>query len=186
MKKTWLLAIMVVSNFGFAQEQNSSNNNKTILQRVKNRDFPSVFQAWNPCDSIKNEDADKAIARHDLIFCLPDHLGLKWNNDHPGLADSLDADSVQAALQRRSKLLQMNPNLIFLAEIRYYDAPNSYLPSNHEWFKRDPNGVPLVGWTEQIRIFVSTSPSKPKPFWTPAFMMASCWIGGGMTPTGWN
>jgi len=149
MMKTWLLAVMIASNFGFAQEQNEpNNNNKTILQRVKNRDFPSVFQAWSPCDSIKDEDADTTIARHDLMFCMPDHLGLKWNNDHPGLADSLDAASVQAALQRRTNLLQKNPNLIILAEIRYYDAPASYMPQNHTWFKRDPNGIPLVGWTE--------------------------------------
>ncbi|MEN6309120.1 MAG: putative glycoside hydrolase [Anaerohalosphaeraceae bacterium] len=148
MIKTWFLAVLVVSNFGFAQEQNEPNNNKTVLQRVKNRDFPSVFQAWSPCDSVKNEDADTLIARHDLIFCMPDHLGLKWNNSHLGLADNLDADSIQKALQRRQSLLQKNPNLIILAEIRYYDAPNTYLPQDHAWYQRDPNGIPLAGWSE--------------------------------------
>jgi hypothetical protein len=44
-------------------------------------------------------------------------------------------------------LLNKNPNLILLAELRYRDAHRSYLPDNHAWWKRK-DGKPVVGWEE--------------------------------------
>lgn len=131
-----------------AQTLNGVTAVKPILERITSRNFPSIFQAWNNCDSLPKEDPYITLARHDLYFTVPSAFGLKWNNDYNGLADAFTPDTIKSALHKRTALLQKNPNMIILAEIRYYDAASSYLPENHDWFMRDPNGNPIMSWEE--------------------------------------
>ena len=118
-----------------------------VAERIKNRAFPSVFQAWNPADNLK-EDRAVTEARHDLIFHGERFFGLKWDNTHPGLATNFTTASIQIGLQRRHDLLRRNPNLVLLIEIRYRDAHRSFLPESHTWWRRDKRGAIAPGWEE--------------------------------------
>jgi hypothetical protein len=118
-----------------------------VAGRIANRAFPSVFQAWNPADTLK-EDRVVTEARHDLIFHGERFFGLQWDNVRPGLATNFTTASIQAGLQRRRDLLRRNPNLILLVEIRYRDAHRSFLPDEHEWWRRDELGKIVPGWEE--------------------------------------
>ena len=120
---------------------------KPIEQRIADRDFPSVFMAWATA-SLENVDRQENIARHDLAFHAPGALGLRWNRHPEGQADGVDPDSVAAARKSRQRLAHLNPNLIFLAEIRYRDASQRFLPDNHPWWKRDDRGDRMPGWKE--------------------------------------
>jgi len=120
---------------------------RSIAQRIADRSFPSVFQAWNPADNL-TEDARVTEARHDLIFHGALFYGLQWNDDYPGLAGGFTPASIRRALQRRRDLLERNPNLILLMEIRYRDAQRSYLPAGHKWWRRDEQGKVVSGWEE--------------------------------------
>jgi hypothetical protein len=77
------------------------------------------------------------VARHDLVWHDPQFFRLKWNNQHIGLADGFDGESVENARAFRQKLTSLKPNLILIAEIRYRDAHKSYLPEEHSWWLRD-------------------------------------------------
>ena len=79
---------------------------------------------------------------------IPHSLRLKWNNQHIGLADGLEAKSIENAKAFRQQLLHLNPNLILIAEIRYRDAHKSYLPEGHPWWLRDKQGRIVPGWEE--------------------------------------
>lgn len=127
-----------------ADEQNP---NKPPAERIAARSFPSVFQAWNPADNLKDEDKWTTLARHDLVFHAPDFFGLKWEGESQGLATAFTKDTQESAIRTRQMLRRKNPNLVLLAEIRYRDANRSYLPENHAWWKRK-NGKPIVGWEE--------------------------------------
>ncbi len=120
---------------------------KSLAQRVADRMFPSVFQAWNPADNL-NEDKTVTAARHDLIFHGDGFFGLKWDNEHPGLATNFTAASLDRGRRRRRELLGRNPNLVLLMEIRYRDAHQSYLPDGHAWWRRDDKGTIVPGWEE--------------------------------------
>ena len=120
---------------------------RTPRERIASRAFPSVFQAWNPADNLKHEDKWTTLARHDLVFHAPDYFGLKWAGNFNGLATAFTSQSLQSAVATRKMLLNKNPNLILLAELRYRDAHRSYLPDNHVWWKRK-DGKPVVGWEE--------------------------------------
>ncbi|OGV68562.1 MAG: hypothetical protein A2283_20110 [Lentisphaerae bacterium RIFOXYA12_FULL_48_11] len=119
-----------------------------MTERITGRSFPSIFQAWNPADNLK-EDRTVTEARHDLIFNGASFFRLQWNNDvHHGLATGFTEKSIQQGLRRRQDLMSRNPNMILLIEIRYRDAHKSYLPDGHKWWRRDGKGQIVQGWEE--------------------------------------
>ncbi len=132
----------------------------SVAARMELRSFPSVFQAWNPAENLnrgaeatitplsKTESTAQTQARHDLIFTGWNSLGLKTLEKFHGLATRFEPESIQVALQQRRSLLSLNPDLVLLAEIRYRDAAESYLPSDSPWWKKDAQGNRVLGWKE--------------------------------------
>ena len=47
----------------------------------------------------------------------------------------------------RQKYGGMNSDMVFLMEIRWKDAPGSYLPEGSDWWMRGDDGQRKVGWT---------------------------------------
>lgn len=129
---------------GQGQEQRAE---MSIDTRLADSAFPSVFQAWNPADNLK-EDPRLTESRHDLIFHGARFFGLEWNNSCEGLATGFTPASVQVARRRRQALLERNPHLVLLVEIRYRDAHHSFLPEGHRWWRRDASGKLVMGWEE--------------------------------------
>ncbi len=115
-------------------------------ERIANRTFPSIFQAWNAAE-IRGEEKWTSVARHDIVFHAPDFFGLRWDQRFPGLATSFKPESIAAAKSIRQRLFEQNPNIVLLAELRYRDAHSSYLPDGHPWWMTK-NGKPIVGWEE--------------------------------------
>lgn len=120
---------------------------KPLADRVAGRDFPSVFQAWNPADNLPGEERLTTLARHDLMFHAPDFFGLRWAGASEGLATEFTPASLEAGRRMRADLLRRNPNIVLLAEIRYRDAHASYLPPDHPWWMRK-DGKLAPGWEE--------------------------------------
>jgi len=129
----------------------------TIPQRISGRDFPSVFQAWNPAQTHDKEPEVQTEARHDLLFHAADFFGLSWNGEHPGVATGFSKDSLGRGIKRREKLLELNPNMVVLCEIRYRDAHRSFLPKTSEWWTRNEKGEPVVGWKEGAYLLLEFS-----------------------------
>jgi len=132
-----------------AHPQTPANSaERSAMERIKGRAFPSVFQAWSPAQNVRDESPLHTVARHDLLWHGPQFFGLRWNNRYTGLADGFACESIQAARLFRQKLLTLNPNLVLIAEIRYRDAHRSYLPEGHAWWLRDKQGRIVPGWEE--------------------------------------
>jgi hypothetical protein len=123
----------------------------SIQERIATRSFPSTFQAWAPAQNLNNgpgakvplpsmESQEQTMARHDLIFTGWRAFGLQTTASHEGLAKNFTPASITRALARRNRLLSLNPHMILLAEVRYYDARDGYLPSDSPWWKRDRSG----------------------------------------------
>lgn len=140
-------AILVLNGLVAVCGAQESAAEEPVARRIASRTFPSVFQAWNRADNLK-EDRGVSEARHDLIFHGESFFGLQWDHACPGLATGFTAASVQAGIQRRRDLLRLNPNLILLVEIRYRDAHRSFLPDGHAWWRRDGQGKIVPGWEE--------------------------------------
>lgn len=115
--------------------------------RIAARDFPSVFQAWGAATNLPNEDPLRTVARHDLYFTVPEAFRLRWDGPYIGIARSFAPETLAPAQAMRRRLLELNPNIVTLCEIRYRDAPSSYLPEDHPWWLRE-DGRRVVGWEE--------------------------------------
>lgn len=119
-----------------------------VAQRIAGRSFPSIFQAWSPATNLPQEDKLTTLARHDLVFCSTGLLGLAWNNPHQGLAGGFLPEGLAGARRMRQSLLEKNPHMVILLEIRYRDAHRRFLPEDHAWWKRDAQGKIEAGWEE--------------------------------------
>lgn len=134
---------------------------QAVNQRVGGRDYPSVFQAWNPIDMNEsfpletNDQRIVAAVKHDIIWEEPVSqlgfgtdlvLGAVWDHTHAGLATQFTAESLELALANRRKMLIMNPQMIFLLEVRWRDAPGSFLPEDSPFWRRQADGSRVLGW----------------------------------------
>ena len=134
----------------------------SLEERIDSREYPSVFQAWYGID-MPTQYPDTTLelrllnaAKHDLIWEEPLSqlgegvdlvLGLTWDHKHHGLATDFTKESLHQALKNRKRMLELNPNMVFLFEVRWRDAPKSFLPEDSEWWSRDDEGKIRVGWT---------------------------------------
>ncbi len=132
------------------------------------RNFPSIFQAWNGIENLPDEDELQHLARHDLAFAHPyTLLRIAWNisaeQPYSGLATDLLPSQLNTARQRKQELLSLNPNLLLLVELRYRDARYlsrqnetyvknwwevGFYPPDSPYWLRDSNGKPVIGWGE--------------------------------------
>ena len=142
----------------------------TITANAENaqRNYPSIFQAWNGIENRPNEDERYRLAHHDLAFAHPyTLLKITWNTSekqpYAGLATDLDPNRLNAARERKQELLSLNPHLLLLVEIRYRDAKylsrenetqvenwwdvGFYPPDSPYWLKGS-RGEPVIGWGE--------------------------------------
>jgi hypothetical protein len=116
-------------------------------ERIETRDFPSVFQAWNPATRLPGQSEEQMIARHDLYFTGTSALGLQWIGGE-GEGTAFTPASLQAAARKIARLRQLNPHLVILAEVRYHDGPPGFFPDDSPYWMRDASGQPIVGWPE--------------------------------------
>lgn len=148
-KTTSCLLFLGLALVNIARSQSTAELTlKPIERRIADRQFPSVFMAWATATNLENVDRFENMARHDLVFHAPSAAGLRWNRQPDGLADGVEPGSVPAARAFRKRLAELNPNLVFLAEIRYRDASRRFLPEDHAWWKRDEVGRRVAGWEE--------------------------------------
>lgn len=129
-------------------------------QRVAERPFPSVFQAWNPIDMPANfplntvADRLNAAAKHDVLWEEPVSqlglgvklvLGAVWDGKHAGTASRFTQSSLTQALENRRQMLRLNPHMVLLMEVRWRDAPGSFLPEDSPFWK-SKDGQRIMGW----------------------------------------
>ena len=109
-----------------------------IQQRIENRKYPSVYQAWNSVSNRPSLSNEAAIGLHDLYWfcCYP--FGLHWRQTHQGVKL---VGNLKKALAEREALLAENPNLILLPEIRMRDAfPSHFYHKDWEYWIKDTSG----------------------------------------------
>lgn len=146
-----------------------------VQRRADARSYPSTFQLWegfiqnipgtNPnrptdptvvVDEAKLQaDQEKLLAMHDMTIQGPWFFGLKWVKPvggYDGEAETIDPASIPAALEKRKRLLALNPNLIIIGEIRNYDALDEYLPLDHEFWYRDAGGNRVMSVENYYRL----------------------------------
>ena len=128
-----------------------------VRERIENRSFPSVFQAWDDVVGLDHLTREQRNVLHDLHwFSWIPSTTLYWDTTATqstyGLATSFAGDLAEAREIRQRRLAQ-NPNMIFLSEIRifFHDMPEVFPPDSGFWF-RDAQDEIFRGGNNELRI----------------------------------
>ena len=126
--------------------------------RIINRSYPSIFRRGIPI--IANRPHASQIenaALNDLLY--GPYFGLVFHETLKGITiGQSTAEALASATQQRDHFLSLNPNMIFIVEIRFRsDSLNRY-PSDSSYWLRDANGDIIRAWTEGYGVLDFTHP----------------------------
>ena len=129
-------------------DQNCELGSMSITERIQNRTFPSIFAAWggmgwSPVLNLPSLSDIEHITLHDLYFSSLMFTGeLVETNSGIKVVGNLEA-----AQQEREAFLRLNPNMLFLAELRMRDAfPDEYYHEDYPYWLKNEAGERVEGW----------------------------------------
>ncbi len=119
-----------------------------LMPRLQSRTFPSVFGPWGNTLNQPGLSYVERSAQRDLVFADP-MFGLEFFKTDEGWALRGHLESVE---QWRNEYLDLNPNMIFLVEMRMRDTVLGYFPDDSDYWIRDFNDQPVPGWKQHYLI----------------------------------
>ena len=118
-----------------------------VTWRIQNRTFPSVFQAWDHVEGQDHLTRNQRYALHDLFFSP--FFSLWWKPDRgqpqtPGYGQSTSlSGNPDKGYQSRQQLLSLNPNMIFLREVRLHNhgVTDAFLLDSPFWLRDNQGNI---------------------------------------------
>ena len=153
-----------------------------VSERVRNREYPSIFGAWHNIINLPTLPWNERLAYHDLYFCCP-MFGLYWRSTPNGMKLTGDLESAKA---EKNVILSQNPKMVFLVGIYYYGAHPSNYPEDWPYWLRDEfgNQIQDVGWGERLIDF--TQSGAQDHFVQQAIEVAKCGLYDGIFFDWWS
>ena len=117
-----------------------------VRDRIENRNYPSIFARWSgpSWPPIVNRPELTGIenqASHDLWFSVPMFdLRFEYWPEEIRVVGNLDE-----AIRQREELLAINPNMVFLVQVRMRSGTEGYLPEDSPYWIRDAEGNIVEG-----------------------------------------
>ena len=168
----------------FLYDQECSMPPLPLKPRLENRTFPSVFSAWGGLgwSSVLNQphlsDLEQ-MSQHDLYFCC---LMFGGRIIDMGNAWQVRGD-LERAIQIRDDYIALNPNMIFLVEIRMRDASLDLFPEHSPYWVRDGSGN-LLG--DEWHLIDFTHPDVQDMIVGQAIALSKCGLYDGIFLDWWN
>ena len=125
----------------------------TVRERIANRSFPAIFQAWNDIVGLDHLTWEQRHVLHDLHWSSG--LGTEWDitttQPYRGLSTSLEA-YLPYSQDLRDRRLAHNPNMVFIREMAIVTSNEDRLPLDSDLLlknengeiMRSPDGTPIV------------------------------------------
>ena len=156
-------------------------------ERIQNRTFPSIFAAWggigwSPVLNLPGLSDIEHITLHDLYFSSLMFTGeLVETNSGIKVVGNLEA-----AQQEREAFLRLNPNMLFLAELRMRDAfLDKYYHEDYPYWLRNEAGERVEGWPGAF-LLDFTDPGQQDIIVQQALAVAQCGLYDGIILDWWN
>ena len=160
------------------------------VERVVNREFPSVFGAWSHVllnlpisdDKWELEYVEQMRAYHDLFWAGMGH-GLQWGSTPDGMRV---VGPWRFALEQKNRLYAQNPKWLHLVPIYHYGAHPETYPEDWPYWLRDESGnrVADEGWGELLIDY--THPAAQDHFVQQAIAVAKCGVFDGIFMDWWT
>ena len=108
-----------------------------LLTRIENREYPSIFGAWDNIINIPILSPEDRLAFHDLYFANF-MFGMYYISIPDGIVEM--AGDIERAKIERDAIRARNPNILFLVGMRHYYAHPGEFPENSPYWLRDEAG----------------------------------------------
>ena len=120
-----------------------------VEERIKGRSLPSAVQAWAHLVGTTDDNTISNIALHDLYFSASHSLDfwVWWHlsDAEPtyGLSTVLSRWQIDEAKEAHQRVMDMNPNIILLFEIRIHNhlSLEAFPPDSEHWLKNAGGNV---------------------------------------------
>ena len=160
-----------------------------VLDRIANSDYPSIITAWAAPHkiSIKNRpdlSGVENVAKHDLWFSTP-QFGLKFKDIGDGEGFRM-AGVLDEAIERRDEYLRINPNMVFLVDIRHSSQAYGGFPDDWPYWIRHPSGEIVDAWEGEFGLVDFTHPDMQEMFIQQAVAVSKCGLYDGIFIDSWN
>ena len=156
-----------------------------LTPRLENRKYPSVFSAWGGIgwSSVlnKNHLSDlEQMALHDMYFCC-----LIFNQRFYDTGNGWEIRGLlDDAIALRDEYHSVNPNMLFIAEIRMRDAGWGKFPLDSPFWVRDHKGELIV--VDGRGMIDFTRPAVQEVIIQQAVAIAKCGLYDGVFLDWWN
>ena len=166
----------------FVHDESCNLESVPVSDRIENRDYPSIFSAWQNIINLPSLSWDERLAYHDLRFSGL-RFGVQWRTTSEGVGLF---GAFEPAKEQRDAMLSRNPNMIFLVTLNYYAAHPSEYPEDSPYWLRDGSGnrIEDVGWGVFLIDF--TLPEVQDYFVEQAIQIAKCGLFDGIFLDWWR
>ena len=166
----------------FVYDESCNLEGIPVSDRIENREYPSIFSAWQNIINLPSLSWDERLAYHDLRLTGL-RYGLQWRATPEGVKIFGD---FEFAKKQRDAMLARNPNMIFLVTLDYYAAHPSKYPEDSPFWLRDElgNRIEDVGWGAFLIDF--TLPEVQDYFVGQAIEIAKCGLYDGIFLDWWR
>ena len=161
----------------------------SIQERIQNRSYPSVVQAWEDILNRPTLSYEARSAHHDLVWSP--EFGLRFQRASDGIQLAGDLNE---ARRHRDALLEMNPNMIFILQLPMRDADpdspfyKSVYDDGFSWI-RDETGNRVEAWVEawgRSDLLDFTHPGQQDIIVQQALAIAKCGLYDGIFLDWWD
>ena len=158
-----------------------------VSDRINGKKFPAVFAAWggigwSPVLNLPELSDLEHITLHDLYFS-----GLMFTGELVETNSGIKVvGNLEVAQQEREAFLTLNPNMVFLAELRMRDAfPSKYYHEDYPYWLRNEKGDRIEGWPGAF-LLDFTHPGQQDIIVQQALAVAQCGLYDGIFLDWWN
>ena len=145
--------------------------------RLKNRNFPSIVTRWGP-QVLNRPDSSRTenTARHDLWFDVP-LFQFTYKDTSNGFAM---AGKLDEAVRSRDEHLAINPNMVFLVELKMREYARDEKPEDWPYWLRDANGDIVDAWVPEAGLVDFTHPGVQDRIVQEAVAVSKCGLFDGI------
>ena len=154
----------------------------SVHNRIRDRDYPSIFTAFTGPNIFNRPDLSgvEKTASHDLWFGA--HFArLSFNETSKRLTGELNK-----AIQMRDDLLNLNPNMLFLADIKMREYHLDEYPKDWPYWIRDSDGNIVDAFVGQYGLIDFTHPDIQDRIVQQAIAVSKCGLYDGIFFDWWN
>lgn len=156
---------------------------ESVEVRLENRSMPATFAAWDNIINLPTLTWEERLTYHDLYFSVPDYFNIEWFLTPDGW--KLIGD-IERAKSIRNALLSQNPDMIFLADIRYYYGHPDEYPEDWPYWLRDASGKRVEDGNWGVYWIDFAHPEIQDMFVQQAIEVAKCGLYDGIFLDHWS